>query len=173
MERSKISNEFIAQSIIKLKENGPRIQKCLDLLSEAEVWKRPNESSNSVGNLILHLCGNITQYIISSLGEKQDLRERDEEFLARSGTSKTELMDKLNSTVEESIEVIKILSKTELLTVRDVQGFSLSGVGIIILVVEHYSYHTGQIAFWTKLLKDRDLGFYSGQDLNRKNVTPE
>jgi len=53
--------------------------------------------------------------------------------------------------------------------VRSVQGFSFSGVGVIIHAVEHYSYHTGQIAFWVKQLKEKDLGFYNGTDLNIKN----
>ena len=170
MEASRISIDFKEQSIIKMKENGPRIQKCMDQLSEEEIWKRPNESSNSVGNLILHLCGNMTQYIISSLGNVVDERQRDQEFLIRSGYSKAQLLEMLSSTVERSIEVITDLPEDDLLKTRSVQGFNHSGIGIIIHVVEHYSYHTGQIAFWTKLLKDKDLGFYSGLDLNKKNV---
>ena len=162
-------NEFKEQSIQRMLENGPRIRKCLGALSEDEVWKRPNESSNSVGNLILHLCGNMTQYIISSLGGEEDLRERDIEFSTRSGYSKEELVTKLESTVEDCVGVIKGLSEEQLLKRRSVQGFEYSGIGNIIHVVEHYSYHTGQIAFWTKLLKDKDLGFYAGLDLNKKN----
>jgi len=169
MNKLEITKEFINQSIEKLNENGPRIQICLDQLSEEEIWKSPNKSSNSVGNLILHLCGNITQYIISSLGKEEDERQRDKEFSLQSGYSKSELMMMLNSTVNKSIEVISDVTDEALLQVRSVQGFHHSGIGIIIHVVEHYSYHTGQIAFWTKLLKDRDLGFYAGLDLNKKN----
>lgn len=164
-----LTNEFIDQAVFRLEENTPRIKKCLEELTEEEVWKRPNDSSNSVGNLILHLCGNITQYIISSLGEKEDERERDKEFETRGGFTKDELFEKLSSTVDEAVEVIKEMDEKKLLKVRSVQGFEYSGVGNIIHVVEHYSYHTGQIAFWTKLLKDRDLGFYAGVDLNVKN----
>lgn len=169
MNKLEITKEFINQSIEKLNENGPRIQICLDQLSEEEIWKSPNKSSNSVGNLILHLCGNITQYIISSLGNEEDKRQRDKEFSTKSGFSKTQLMEMLNTVVNNSNEVIKELSDKDLLKIRSVQGFKHSGIGIIIHVVEHYSYHTGQIAFWTKLLKDQDLGFYAGLDLNKKN----
>ncbi len=161
--------EFILQGLLRLNENTPRIKKCLDQLNESEIWKRPNNSSNSVGNLILHLCGNITQYIISSLGKADDIRNRDAEFSATGGYTKNELLELLNKTVQKAGEIIRNCSYDELMRERSVQGFNFSGIGIIIHVVEHYSYHTGQIAFWTKLLKDQDLGFYDGYDLNIKN----
>lgn len=169
MTTPKLINELIEQSIFRLNENTPRIKKCLDELNEEEVWMRPNDSSNSVGNLILHLCGNIRQYIISSLGGEKDTRERDKEFETKGGKTKAELFEKLTVTVDQAVEVIKKLDEESILEVRSVQGFSYSGVGNIIHVVEHYSYHTGQIAFWTKLLKDKNLGFYDGVDLNTKN----
>lgn len=173
MNESNLKTELIEQAVFRLNENTPRIKKCLDQLTEEEVWKRPNESSNSVGNLILHLCGNITQYAISSLGGKPDKRQRDKEFDTTGGITKDELFEKLNSTVDQAVETIKKMNEEALLKTRNVQGFNYSGVANIIHVVEHYSYHTGQIAFWTKLLKDEDLGFYDGIDLNVKNETKE
>jgi uncharacterized damage-inducible protein DinB len=165
-----IENEFINESIKRLKENTPKIEKCLDELDESEIWQRPNGSSNSIGNIIVHLCGNITQYILSSLGNVEDKRERDREFSIQGGLNKKELLEKLASTVDQATRVIQNVDPHDLLSKRSVQGFDLSAVGIIIHVVEHYSYHTGQIIFWTKLLKDKDLGFYTGIDLNKKNV---
>lgn len=138
-------------------------------LEEAEIWKRPNNASNSVGNLILHLCGNITQYIISSLGGEEDKRERDKEFSANGGYPKSELIDKLKLTVENAITIIQNMDADGLLRKRYVQGFQISGMGNIIHVTEHYSYHTGQIIFWIKLLRSKDLNFYEGIDLNKKN----
>lgn len=164
-----ISSDFKSQSLHYLHLNTPRIEKCLGLLSEVEMWQRPNAASNSVGNLILHLCGNIRQYIISGLGQQPDTRERDVEFAANEGFTKQELLQKLTDTVAEAATVIELADDTNLLTERKVQGYTLTGIGIIIHVVEHYSYHTGQIAFWTKLLKDEDLAFYGGSDLNVKN----
>lgn len=169
MEKDQLTSEFIEQSVFRLQECTPRIKKCMDMLTETEIWKRPNESSNSVGNLLLHLNGNITQYILSSLGKLADIRTRDAEFEAQGGFTKTELFNKLQTTVNVAVSVIRRLDANALLAKRSVQGFALTGVGIIIHVVEHYSYHTGQIAFWTKLLKDHDLGFYAGVDLNKKN----
>lgn len=169
MPDSNVSSELIEQAVFRLRENTPRIKKCLDQLTEEEIWKRPNESSNSVGNLILHLCGNITQYTISSLGGKPDNRERDKEFDTRGGYSKAELFEKLSKTVDQAVETLQNLDEEALLKMRNVQAYHYSGVANIIHVVEHYSYHTGQIAFWTKLLKNNDLGFYDGVDLNAKN----
>jgi len=165
----RIIREFIEQSLHRIDENTPRINKCMNELEEADAWMRPNNASNSVGNLILHLCGNITQYIISSLGETEDIRERDKEFSANDGYSKSGLMKKLNTTIEKAKGIIQTMDRDNLLKKRYVQGFEYSGMGIIIHVTEHYSYHTGQIVFWTKLLKNKDLGFYGGIDLNKKN----
>ncbi len=162
-------DEFINQSVYRINENTKRILKSLQEIDETETWQRSNENSNSIGNIILHLCGNIRQYIISSLGETEDVRIRDEEFSAQDGFNKSELLAKLNATINDAIGVIESADQKRLLKKYAVQGFDLSGIGIIIHVTEHYSYHTGQIAFWIKQLKNKDLGFYAGVNLNVKN----
>jgi len=134
MIQSEETQEFIAQSIFRMEENLPRIEKCFKELSEEEIWQKPNSSSNSVGNLVLHLCGNITQYIIASLGEKTDLRNRDLEFSKTDGFNKKELLDQLTSTINSAIQVIKHCNSADLLKIRSVQGFNFSGMGIIIHV---------------------------------------
>lgn len=161
--------EFIDQSIFRLEESLPRIVQCLNELSEAQIWQRPNDRSNSVGNLVLHLCGNVRQYIISNLGKQADTRTRDAEFAMRDGYDREQLTEKITSTITASVEIIRGLSTEDLLKERSVQGFRQTGINSIIHVVEHFSYHTGQIAFWTKLLKDIDLAFYGDMDLNVKN----
>jgi len=100
--KQSFEKEFIGQAINRSEENTPKIQKCLHELTEDEIWQRPNPSSNSVGNIILHLCGNITQYILSSLGKIEDKRERDKEFSTKGGLNKKELFDKLHSTLTPS-----------------------------------------------------------------------
>ena len=164
-----IENELIDQCIYRLDESSRMVKKCLDQLSNDNVWKKPNESSNSIGNLILHLCGNITQYSISSLGGTEDTRQRDKEFQVTEGFSKEQLFDKLTNTLDQAKRIMKQTTADELLRKRLVQGFNMSGIGIIIHVTEHYSYHTGQIALLTKLWKNKDLGFYADIDLNVKN----
>lgn len=157
--------EFARQACYRMDESTRMLQTAYSELDEADIWKRPNAASNSVGNLVLHLCGNIRQYAISALGGTEDLRERDAEFAACGGMDKAALLEKLLRTVEEAKAVIQGADAANLLRVRSVQGFRLSGLGIVLHVVEHYSYHTGQIAFWAKMLKDKDLGFYAGVDL--------
>jgi uncharacterized damage-inducible protein DinB len=169
MRENEIINEFLRESVHRSELNYPRISKCLELLNEDEVWKRPNTASNSVGNLVLHLCGNITQYIISGLGGEKDERVREEEFSANEIHSKKELDEKIKTVTARAVLVIANLSEEELLKEKVVQGKSITSIAAIVHVIEHYSYHTGQIVLLTKLMKNADLGFYSGMDLNAKN----
>ena len=163
--------------LIELKENARyrideslrMVKISLDKLSEAELWIKPNHSSNSIANLILHLCGNMGQYGIASLGQNKDERNRAKEFTLNKGFNKEELVLKLSETVLQVNWIISDLSVEDSIKIREVQGFKLSGIGIITHIVEHFSYHTGQIALWTKILKNEDLGFYEGIDLEIKN----
>jgi len=164
----KLRDEFIKNAIYRIDIHTDMIKKSMDNLSDNEIWRKPNNASNSIGNLILHLCGNITQYVISALNEKEDLRERDKEFTAV-GYSKQELINKLLQVISQAKLTLENMSTEDLLKNREVQGFTYSGLAIILHVVEHYSYHTGQIAFWTKLIKNKSLGFYDDVDLNVKN----
>jgi uncharacterized damage-inducible protein DinB len=164
-----ITKEFIDQAISVIEKNTPKITKCLDQLTEEQIWLRPNEASNSIGNILLHLCGNIRQYIISALGNQPDIRERDKEFSARDGYNKEALQNKLMTTLEQAVNIIRNIDENRLLKIYSVQGFEYSGIGIIMHVTEHYSHHTGQVIFWTKQLAGKDLGFYAKVDLNKKN----
>lgn len=164
-----IQKEVIDNALYRFDESTRMIKISLELLSEEEVWQKPNGALNSIANLMLHLCGNITQYAIASLGEKEDLRDRDVEFEISTGFTKAALWEKLERTVILAKNTIANVTEEQLLQKRKVQGFYFSGIGIIMHVVEHYSYHTGQIAFWTKMMKDKDLGFYDGMDLTIKN----
>lgn len=139
------------------------------MLSDIELWQRPNVSSNSIGNLVLHLCGNMTQYIISALGKNADNRNRDSEFSAKEGYTAAELLEKMKHVTDNCVKIINELNEEQLTANYEVQGYTMSGIAIIIHVTEHYSYHTGQIVFLTKSLKDTDTGFYKGKNLNIKN----
>jgi uncharacterized damage-inducible protein DinB len=163
------SDELIAQCILRMRESEERIVKCLNELNEQELWQSPNAQLSAVANLVLHLCGNIRQYAISSLRGTTDVRNRKLEFSANGGQSREELLNLFTTTINEATSVIQSLSEQELVHERMVQGFKLTGIGILIHVTEHLSYHTGQIAFYTKLLKAKDLGFYAGLNLDIKN----
>lgn len=168
-KEEQLVEELVKNALYRMDESTRMIIMSLDELTDDEVWQKPNASLNSIANLILHLCGNISQYIISSLGETEDKRNRDGEFIAISGLTKIELLQKLDDTVNTAKRVIFDATIAQFLKMRQVQGFSFSGVGVVLHAVEHYSYHTGQIAFWVKQLKNKDLGFYEGMDLNTKN----
>lgn len=170
MDKDKqLQEELVWNAGYRMNESLRMIKICLDQLSEKSIWQKPNESANSIGNLILHLCGNITQYGIASIQNLDDNRKRDEEFSTTSGYSKAELIQKLSDTIDEAKRAFYEAPLEELLRKRSVQGFNFSGVANIIHVTEHLSYHTGQIALWTKLLNNKDLGFYDGVNLNAKN----
>lgn len=165
-----LAYDFLAHATERLLENIPRIDKCLNLLSEAQVWQRPNPASNSIGNLILHLSGNIQQWIISSIGGKTDIRVRDAEFAATEGHTKAELLAIISDTIQNAVKTISTLNENDLLQLKSVQGYDYSALGNILHVVEHLSYHVGQIAYWTKVLEGQDLGFYADNDSLNKLV---
>ena len=121
----------------------------------------------SAGNLVLHLCGNVRQWIISTLGGEPDLRVRQDEFDEVGPIPRSELTEKLESTLSEACAVIEGLTAESLTTEHAVQDFQETGVSILVHVVEHFSYHTGQIVWSTKLLKDVDLDFYPDNDLSK------
>ena len=169
-----ICRELINQAIKRINQSTDKIKVCMKELDENDVWKSPNEHINSVGNLILHLCGNIRQHIISALGGEKDIRQRDLEFSTINGFSNAELIKKLQDTAGQAVDIINNLKCEDLLKRRIAQGVSHSGVDSIIHVTEHYSYHAGQIILLTKLFRNIDLGFYAGIDLNKKNEpTPD
>ena len=156
-----IGRAVIAQAQVHLREQFlSRIRECVDGLSEEQVWWRPNSNSNSVGNMLLHLCGNVRQWIISGLGEAADHRIRHEEFEQRGPIPKKELMEKLESTIEEALLVLEKLDTEKLLETRRIQVYDTTRLQAILHVVEHFSGHTGQIIYVTKLLQDKDMQFY-------------
>ena len=144
----------------------PRIRKCLTQLSNEDIWYRPNENSNSVGNLILHLNGNVRQWLIATMGNQPDRRERQKEFDERGPLPRLYLEEILNNLEADASEVIGQLDSASLTRTYNVQGFEETGVGILIHVVEHFSYHVGQITWFTKAQKDLDMGYYAGKDLD-------
>ncbi|MEL6974391.1 MAG: DinB family protein [Bacteroidota bacterium] len=162
-------SEFIKQCHYRMDESLRMVKRSLEQLSEEMIWQKPNAVTNSIGNLILHLCGNITQYGIASLRGEADERDRDLEFSTTEGWEKKALITKLESTVNEAKAIFEQLHPEAFLEEKGVQGFYFSGIGRMLHVVEHLSYHTGQIALWTKMLTEKDLGFYEDFDLNQKN----
>jgi len=139
------------------KQSLPRIVKCLQRLSEEEIWWRPNPASNSAGNLILHLCGNVRQWIIAGLGGAKDKRERNREFAERGPIPRKALVTQLRGTVREASQVLARLSNESLTRKYEIQGYRVRGLDAAFRVTEHFGYHTGQIIYITKLKRALDL----------------
>ena len=157
-----IGEAFIRYARHELSESYlPKIQRCLELLNEEDVWWRAHETNNSIGNLLLHLSGNVRQWIISGLGGKEDLRNRPAEFAARGSYSKQELLQGLVSTIREADQTLASFDTNRLLEKRTIQGFDVTCLDVIFHVVEHCSGHVGQIVFVTKYRTGEDLKFYN------------
>lgn len=142
----------------------PKIERCLEKLTDAQIWWRPNEDSNSIGNLILHLCGNARQWIICGVGGQPDHRDRDSEFAQRETIPRNELLTLLRSTVSEVQTTLHDLDPSVLLEQRKIQGNDVEILEAIFHVTEHFSMHAGQIFLLTKLLTASDLRFYDFED---------
>lgn len=142
------------------REYLPKIERCLEQLGDDEVWWRPNEASNSVGNLLLHLAGNIRQWIVSGVGGAPDARRRQEEFDARTPLPAADLLARLRAALDEVDAVLAGLDPAVLLETRTFQGHERTVMEAIYHVVEHFGMHTGQIIYVTKLLQGGDLQLY-------------
>lgn len=152
---------FIDYSIRKLRQYEERIGECLSRLSEEQVWDRTNEESNAVGNLVLHLSGNVRQWIGSGVAGRADERKRDAEFAARGEVGIAELREKLRQVIAEATGDLEGLGESELLEKMTVQSYTLTKLEGIYHVVEHFSGHANQIALLTKAYTNRALGFYT------------
>ena len=149
-------------------ESQVRLERCLNELSETDIWWRPNENSNSVGNLVLHLCGNARQWILTGLGGATDQRKRQAEFDERGPVSRAELIQKVQQLMSEINVVLDRLTPADIERPIVVQGFNETGMSILIHVVEHFSYHVGQIAYIVKAKLNKSTNFYGGINLNNE-----
>ena len=158
---SHVAEAFVAQARTFLSNDYlPKIERCLETLTDENLWWRANENSNSIGNLLLHLSGNARQWIVSGLGGQSDQRRRQGEFDERSIISKADLLAKLKDTLTEVDAVLNEFDARRLLAPFQIQDCEVSALEAIFHVVEHFSMHTGQIILLTKLITENDLRFY-------------
>ncbi len=158
---SEVTQAFVQQARELLK-NGylPKIKRCLESLTDEQVWWRANPESNSIGNLLLHLSGNARQWIVSGLGGEVDQRERQHEFDERSTIPRAELLSALEQTLNDVDRILAGFEPERILDHRKIQGNKVTPLEAIFHVTEHFSMHTGQIILLTKLLTATDLRFY-------------
>ena len=143
-----------------LEQYWPRLRTCVEPLTIEQVWWRPNEASNSIGNLILHLNGNVTQWLVKSFTGEEDKRDRPAEFAAEGGPSAGELLALLGATMVQVATVLGRLTEADLLAHYEIQGYSVHGLDAVYQVVEHFGLHYGQILYIAKSISGKDLGFY-------------
>lgn len=166
---------FLRHARFRLREDYPvKINSALAELTDEQIWWRPNEASNSAGNLILHLCGNVGQWMIAGVGGVTDTRDREREFAERSPICREDLLTLLAATLNEADAVLTRLgdeieasqSDAPLQRVCVPQGFAQTVLDSVFHVVEHFSYHTGQIVFIAKLLAAERIRFYDDKQLD-------
>jgi uncharacterized damage-inducible protein DinB len=144
---------------------------CLGKLTSEQIWSRGGEHENAIGNLVLHLCGNVRQYIGMAVAGQPDVRQRDAEFAARQGAGPAELAERLRLVIEEARVTIGALREPDLLRVTRVQGYEIPVLEAVAHVVEHFAQHTGQIILLTKHATGEDLGFYAHLSRSRHSET--
>ena len=138
----------------------PRLKECVTPLATEQIWWRPNDASNSIGNLMLHLNGNVDQWLVASFNKEEDRRNRPAEFAAQEGATAAELLGNLGATLDAASAVLDRVTIEELLAPYEIQGYRVHGLDAVYQVVEHFGLHYGQIVYITKLLTAKDLGFY-------------
>jgi uncharacterized damage-inducible protein DinB len=156
-----VAERFIARSRHYLAYEYPtKIQRCVDVLPADALWHRANAGSNSIGNLLLHLSGNVRQWIVSGVGGAPDRRQRSGEFAATEGAAASALMSELLDTLHAADGVLAGLTAESLGQARTIQGREVSVLDAVYHVVEHFSTHTGQIILLTKSLAEGRIRFY-------------
>ncbi len=166
-----IAQQFLDASRKTLSAWMERIETCVAQLTPEQIWWRGADNSNAIGNILLHLSGNIRQWIVSGVGGAPDTRNRDAEFAQRDPLPPAELLERLKSTVEEADHVLARLTDQDLTERRMIQKvYDVTVLEAIHHVTEHFALHAGQIAYATKLLTGQDLGFY--RHLQRAGLKP-
>jgi hypothetical protein len=152
MTDAALAAEFIGQARSELGNCVEKLEHCLDQLGEVDVWWRPFAEANAIGNILLHMCGNLRQWVISGVGGVPDVRKRREEFAERGMMiKKTELLSRLKRTVAEADETLARCTPENLLRVRHVQHYDVTGLQAAFNSVSHFVGHTHQIVYITRL----------------------
>ncbi len=156
-----VSEIFVARSRYWLTKEYPiKIRHCVSALPASAVWARPNQGSNSVGNLLSHLTGNVTEWILGGVGGRSVTRHRSFEFTQRDGADASTLLDHLEAVLREADSVLAGLTEKDLERTLIIQDRDTTVLAAVYHVVEHFAMHTGQIVFLTKMYAPNRIHFY-------------
>ena len=163
MSESVLCDEYCKYAATKLRDSLKQIEKCLSLLNVEQVWSRPNVVSNAIGNLVLHLNGNVRLWIVKSIGGVEFTRDRAAEFAQRDPLPIEQILPPLQQTVEQAAQIIEALTPEKLRERLTIQGYDVSVLAAVFHAVEHFALHTGQIIYQTKIVTGLDLSLYDAQ----------
>ncbi len=161
---STLEREFRHRTDYYLREDLRKIETVWASLTAEQIWQRPNEHCLAPANQLIHLTGNLRQWVLSNLDGQPDVRERDEEFAARSGPDKAQILADFQLVFEEVLRILEA-PITAGKSLR-IQGHDTTPIGVWVHMVEHLSYHVGQLVFFAKSLHAQPYDFYAGWDLN-------
>ena len=145
-------------------EGKQRIAKCLACIPEALIHQSPNAQITPVANQVVHLNGNIRQWLGEGLLGCAYTRARHQEFQASDLTSE-QLMLLWEELEQDLVPHVSKLDRLNLHTAVCIQGFHTTVLGAWLHVLEHFSYHVGQMSLLAKYYSNQDLGYYEGLDL--------
>ena len=156
-----VAENFIARSRYWLTKEYPiKIRCCVEVLPRTVIWARPNQSSNSIGNLLMHLTGNVTEWILGSVGGRSITRFRAGEFSQRDGADGSTLLENLETVLKEADSVLANLTEQDLERSLVIQERDTTVMAAVYHVVEHFAMHTGQIIMLTKMYAPGKIHFY-------------
>lgn len=144
-----------------MKEYLPKIESAVALLNDDDIWWRAHETNNSIGNLILHLSGNIRQWVYHHLAGNAFVRDRDKEFSERTQIPKAQLLEVLRNALKEVDDSMAQFPEEKLFQRYHIQNYDVTALEAILHITEHFSYHVGQIIYIAKLRTGKDLKFYN------------
>ena len=146
-----LADEYREQTCDLLDQAMIKLKNCLRQLDGSQLWWRPGENLNSIGNLVLHMCGNLRQWSVAGLTDAEDTRDREAEFSADGGMDSAALLELAQGTVDQAKEVFRSESDQQLVETRVIQGFTVSGLNAILHTSSHFVGHTHQIILLTRI----------------------
>ena len=166
ISKQPVDHEFKIQSLDLLDQSMIKVRNCFRQLSEDQIWWTPFSSSNSIGNLVLHCCGNLRQWGVNGVLQIPDDRQRDGEFSTANHNKKTELLELCDMTIDDARQAINQLTESELMSTRHIQGFDVTVLQAVLHTTTHFVGHTHQIVLLARQqLKDRyEFSWQPGSD---------